>query len=153
MSRLLKPPTEERRQRIQAELDLLRERWNAKRREHATTREMDPADPMIPHLQAEIANLARKIAELERTLERLVPPDGLARQPGVVGVGSRLGVRWDDGDEGVYLLVDPVEADHRRGWISTESPVGLGLLGRRSGEWVEVSTPVGERRLQITSIE
>lgn len=49
--------------------------------------------------------------------------------------------------------MDSTEADHRRGWISIESPVGSALLGKRQGDSVEISTPGGEQRLQIVVVE
>jgi transcription elongation factor GreA len=61
-------------------------------------------------------------------------------------------VRWDDGAEETYTIVEPVASDPRGGWISTESPVGRGLLGRRPGERVTVATPGGHSRLVVLTV-
>jgi transcription elongation factor GreA len=49
-------------------------------------------------------------------------------------------------------LVRRSEADPAQGRISTESPVGRALLGRRRGDEVEVQTPGGIRALTIVEL-
>lgn len=49
-------------------------------------------------------------------------------------------------------LVSPGEADPERDCISTESPLGRALLGRRPGESITVHAPIGELRYQILEI-
>jgi transcription elongation factor GreA len=61
-------------------------------------------------------------------------------------------VRRDDGAEETYTLVEPVASDPRRGWISTESPVGRGLLGCRPGERVTIAAPGGHSRLVVLTV-
>ena len=51
-----------------------------------------------------------------------------------------------------YTLVQRGEADPAQGRISTESPVGWALLGRRSGDEVEVQTPGGVRVLTLVEL-
>jgi transcription elongation GreA/GreB family factor len=51
-----------------------------------------------------------------------------------------------------YTLVSSVEADAAAGRLSFDSPVGKALQGGRVGEQVAVSTPRGERTLEITAI-
>src|SRR5215813_7856651 len=48
------------------------------------------------------------------------------------GYGSRVKLRdLNKGQEVVYKLVTTEEADAAKGWISTTSPIGKALLGRR----------------------
>jgi len=49
--------------------------------------------------------------------------------------------------------VGTIGADPERGWITTASPLGSALLGRRKGETVTLSAPDGQRSLTIVSIE
>jgi transcription elongation factor GreA len=49
-------------------------------------------------------------------------------------------------------LVNPLEASPERGQISTESPVGVALLGRKPGETVEVVAPAGVIRYRVEEI-
>jgi transcription elongation GreA/GreB family factor len=70
---------------------------------------------------------------------------------GEVQSGSRVRVRDVDGEE-EYTVVKRGEADPAQGRISTESPVGRALLGRRPGDEVEVQTPGGVRVLTIVEL-
>jgi len=71
----------------------------------------------------------------------------------VAGLGSRVTVvDAASGAERVYTLVSATEADAGAGAISFRSPVGRALEGTRAGETVTVTTPRGERRLEVRAI-
>jgi transcription elongation factor GreA len=53
-----------------------------------------------------------------------------------IAIGHRVDVRRADGTERSYVLVSPAESDPRRGRLSSESPLGRALLGRRVGDVV-----------------
>jgi transcription elongation factor GreA len=57
------------------------------------------------------------------------------------------------GDELRYTIVDPREIDASRGKISTASPLGKALLGRKGGETVEINVPAGRLRYRIKRVE
>jgi transcription elongation factor GreA len=59
----------------------------------------------------------------------------------------------EDGKKVKYQLVGQTEADARVGRISYNSPLGRALIGRQTGEDVEVSAPSGDRSYQIKKIE
>ena len=52
----------------------------------------------------------------------------------------------------VYAIVNPHEADLRAGKLSIKSPIAESLLGKRTGEVVEVHVPAGVLKLKIESI-
>lgn len=52
----------------------------------------------------------------------------------------------------LYTIVNPDEADLRRGLISSEAPIAKALLGKRVGEVVDAHTPGGIIRLRIESV-
>lgn len=52
----------------------------------------------------------------------------------------------------VYTIVNPHEADLRAGKLSIKSPIAESLLGKRTGEVVEVHVPAGVLKLKIESI-
>lgn len=54
--------------------------------------------------------------------------------------------------EVTYRLVTPEEADVAQGLISTSSPIGRSLLGRRAGDTVKVQTPAGPREFEIVGL-
>jgi transcription elongation factor GreA len=96
--------------------------------------------------------LERRITTLEAVLGAARVVDRPPRD-GTVGVGSR--VRLGDIESGVateYLVVGSVEADPAQRKISSESPVGRALLGRRAGDIVDVDAPRGTMRFRILDV-
>ncbi len=51
-----------------------------------------------------------------------------------------------------YTLVAQSEADLKTGKISVNSPIGMGLLGKKAGEFAEIIIPNGSISLEIISI-
>jgi transcription elongation factor GreA len=67
-----------------------------------------------------------------------------------VGLGSSVKVFDLTKDEEItYLLVTSEDADVAQGRISTTSPIGRGLIGKRVGDTVKVQIPDGVRELEI----
>lgn len=70
-----------------------------------------------------------------------------------VGLGSTVVVLDVDKDEEcTYNLVTSEEADAAHGKISTSSPIGKGLLGKRVGETVKIQIPGGLREMEILNL-
>jgi transcription elongation factor GreA len=70
-----------------------------------------------------------------------------------VGLGSQVVVLDLDKDsEFTYSLVTSEEADVTQGKISTSSPIGKGLLGKRVGDTVKIQIPDGVREMEILSL-
>ncbi|MDX1685151.1 MAG: transcription elongation factor GreA [Saprospiraceae bacterium] len=51
-----------------------------------------------------------------------------------------------------YQLVSPSEADLKEKKLSVQSPIGEGLLGKKVGDVVNVTTPAGEIEFEILEI-
>ncbi len=97
------------------------------------------------HLETRIARLREKIADAV-----IVEEDGADR--GVVGFGSTVVVRDQDGAEQTWRIVSSHDASPREGRLSAESPMALALLGRTAGDETSVSLPRGTRTLTVLSI-
>ena len=70
-----------------------------------------------------------------------------------VGLGSHVVVLDLNKDEEVtYSLVTSEETDVASGKISTSSPIGRGLLGKRVGDTVKIQIPDGVREMEILSL-
>jgi transcription elongation factor GreA len=70
-----------------------------------------------------------------------------------VGLGSRVVVLDLNKDEELsYNLVTSEDADVSQGKISTSSPIGKGLLGKRVGDTVRIQIPDGTRELEILQL-
>ncbi|MDA8216693.1 MAG: GreA/GreB family elongation factor [Dehalococcoidales bacterium] len=147
------PLTEEGRARLREELWSLQSRRSIKVSEHeALLTEGEGSDAPAADLRHQIALLERRIARLREALARAWAGDQQTGEPDVAGLGSRVTLRWEDGDEEQYTLVGPLEADVSEGRLSHASPIGQALLGRRKGEQVEVRTPGGPRRLLLLAV-
>ena len=57
------------------------------------------------------------------------------------------------GDPTRVTIVHPLEASPAEGKISSDSPVAKALIGGRKGDTVSISTPRGEKRVEILSVE
>jgi len=80
------------------------------------------------------------------SLKRPVPP-------GRVGVGSIVTLEVGE-DTAAYLLV-PDEGGPLGGchMLSSNSPIGKEILGKRKGDHVRVTTPGGDTRVKIIDLE
>ncbi len=70
-----------------------------------------------------------------------------------IGLGSTVVVLDSIKEEEItYRLVTVEEADVSKGQISTASPIGKSLLGKRAGDTVRVEIPGGARELEILQL-
>jgi transcription elongation factor GreA len=102
-------------------------------------------------LKDEWASLEARIAELEQTLDRAAI---IQREEGdeIIGLGSKVTLRSDDGEEETWVLVSPQEANTLDGTISTQSPVGQSLVGRKAGDSATVRTPGGAMVYTVVAV-
>lgn len=102
-------------------------------------------------VQEDLARLQGRIQTLESALAADRVED-TAHPSGTVAIGSRVAVRDDSAREHIFVIVSPVEADPAHGQISSASPIGAGLLGRRAGDNVSVKAPAGIRTFTLLSV-
>jgi transcription elongation factor GreA len=97
-------------------------------------------------LQARIGQLHRRVAALMMVNLDKIPRDK-------VGLGSSVTVRdVQSGEESVYEIVTPEEADPTQGRISPGSPIGKAFLGREEGDEIEARVPSGTRHFEIVRL-
>ena len=58
----------------------------------------------------------------------------------------------ETGDEIEYQIVGDVEADAKKGRISISSPIARALIGKSTGDTVEVAAPGGARSYEILKV-
>ncbi|HEV2495936.1 MAG TPA: transcription elongation factor GreA [Terriglobia bacterium] len=96
---------------------------------------------------ARLVQLKRRLADLSLINFNNIPKDRVA-------FGSRVVLYDLDRDAEVeYKLVTTEEADLSKGMISTTSPIGRGLMGKRVGDTVKISTPNGSREFEVRSLQ
>ena len=93
-------------------------------------------------LKDEMMRVEARIAEIEYNLlhATIVEKDA---EEGAVGFGSTVTIKDSEGYVETWTLVSHQEQDTRRGTISTESPVGIALMGKKVGDSASVETPGG----------
>lgn len=97
--------------------------------------------------------LDRRIKQLQQTLANAEVLVGSNLPPNLVRFNSKVRVRnLDTGRELEFKLVGALEADAALGRLSMSSPLGRALMGRVSGEKVQIQTPRGPRFYQILEI-
>ncbi len=101
-------------------------------------------------LKQELITIDYRIEELEYMLSHAEILDHIVGDS--VVLGSVVTIKDDNAEEETWTLVDPAEADTRNGSISTESPVGRVLMGKRIGESASVETPAGSIVYTVTKV-
>ncbi|HLY42326.1 MAG TPA: transcription elongation factor GreA [Terracidiphilus sp.] len=97
-------------------------------------------------VNARLGQLKRRMAELSLVNLSNIPKDK-------AGFGSTVVVYDATKDEEiVYRLVTSEESDVAKGLISTTSPIGRGLVGKRVGDTATIVTPNGKRDLEILKL-
>ena len=97
--------------------------------------------------------LVGRIRELRGMLSRSDIVDCTKVEPDAAEFGTVVTLMDLDKQKKVtYQLLGPDEADSDTGSISVHSPIGDAILGHAVGDQVSVSTPRGDRRLEILEI-
>ena len=94
-----------------------------------------------------------RIAELEDRLSRAEVIDVTKLSGGTVKFGATVTLVDEDTDEEkVYQIVGETEADVKSGKVSVTSPTARALIGKKSGDSVEVNTPGGGKSYEILKV-
>jgi transcription elongation factor GreA len=97
--------------------------------------------------------LEARISHIESRMIRFDVIDIDALQSDKVVFGATVTVEdLETGDSKTYTLLGPDEADHTKGTISIESPVGRALLGKYEGDEISVQVPRGRVDYEILSV-
>jgi transcription elongation factor GreA len=97
-------------------------------------------------VNARLGQLKKRVAELSMINLTNIPKDKVA-------FGSTVKVYDNTKDEELeYKLVTSEESDVTKGLISTTSPIGRSLMGKRVGDTATVVTPSGKRELEILKL-
>jgi transcription elongation factor GreA len=108
--------------------------------------EYDAAKDAQGHLEAKIAQLKNLLADA-----RLLDESNVDTSK--VSILSKVTIKnKKNGASSTYVLVAEEEADLKLGKISTTSPIGKGLLGKKKGESAKIKTPAGEIEFEIVNI-
>lgn len=95
-----------------------------------------------------------RVEELTDKLRRAKVIDVAKLSGDDVKFGAFVTLADDDTDEeSTYQIVGSEESDIRAGLLSITSPLARALIGKISGDAVEVHTPKGQRGYEVVSVE
>lgn len=95
-----------------------------------------------------------RVNELEDKLSRADVIDVSSLSGDQVKFGATVQLVDEDTEEEVtYQIVGELEANVKEGKISVTSPVARGLMGKKSGNSVEVVTPGGAKYFEILDVK
>lgn len=98
------------------------------------------------------AELEGRIKKIEKMLENYEIIEKTSND--IVGLGSTVNIKYiDDDEEDQYEIVGSQEADPFMSKISNESPIAKALLNKKVGDIVEVESPNGVYKIEITEIK
>jgi transcription elongation factor GreA len=101
----------------------------------------------------ELARIDAKIRKLQVTLDSSVLMDKSQINTDQVRLLTRVKIRDEKKKSNrEFTIVSVAEADPAEGRISHTSPVGMGLMGKKVGETVEIDIPAGTLTWTILEI-
>ena len=95
-----------------------------------------------------------RIAEIEDKISRAQVIDVTKLSGKQIKFGATVTVVDEDTEkQDRYQIVGEHEADVKKGRVSVTSPIARSLIGKETGDVVEVNTPGGVRAYEITAVE
>ncbi len=129
--------------RVELPREILRARAHGDLSENA---EYHAAKERQSWVSARLAQVSGRLREISMIDMSQIPRDR-------VGLGSTVIVLDVVKEERIrYKLVTSEEVDVAKGLISTSSPIGRGLLGKRVGDTVRIQIPDGVREMEIIEL-
>jgi transcription elongation factor GreA len=94
-----------------------------------------------------------RVAEIEDIISKAEIIDVTLLSGSVVKFGASVTIiNLEDKKESKYQLVGEFEADIESKKISVTSPIARALIGKKKGDYIEVSTPKGITSYEIKSV-
>ncbi len=103
-------------------------------------------------IKEELVYTEARVRDLEQLLRNAEVLEG-GSPDGIVALGSRVTVKFDDGETDTWTVVTPEEASLPDASVSTDSPVGRALLGSKSGDAISVTTPGGNVNYTVVAVQ
>lgn len=100
------------------------------------------------------ARMETRVRQIEEMLRDCIVVDESSRPADTVTVGRAVRVfDMEYEEEDTYTVVGSTEADPSKLFVSSESPIGSALIGKRVGEIADVLTPGGVIKLKVLEIK
>ena len=95
-----------------------------------------------------------RITHLEATLSlaEVIDPSKLSGDVVRFGASVKL-IDEETDEESFYQIVGVDESDIKQGLLSISAPLARGIIGKKQGESIEITTPGGVKNYEIASVE
>jgi len=103
----------------------------------------EDVNPEYLVFQEDLNFLEARIADLEQVFKNVIlirPPPKEKRS--IVNLGATVTLEERDGQINEFTIVGTLEANPGEGKISSESPVGKALLGKKIGDEILITSPI-----------
>ena len=108
--------------------------------------EYDAARDRQGLMEARIRDIEAKLANAQVIDPKLLHAEGRCV------FGATVDLEAKGGEQATWQIVGEDEADIKQGRISVSSPIARALIGKEAGETVEVQTPGGVKRYEISDV-
>ncbi|MBP6989506.1 GreA/GreB family elongation factor [Candidatus Shapirobacteria bacterium] len=108
-------------------------------------------DSLASQLKAELEVVNSKIAAIETVFENVEIISG-KRSSATVSVGSEVKIKISGKLDRLFQIVSELEADPSANKISSQSPLGQALIGKKIHDEIEVDAPAGKLTYKIMAI-
>jgi transcription elongation factor GreA len=140
-------------EQLQSDFDRLTEERKQTMVRLQTAREMGDLSEngAYKYAKIELGNINHELRRLKHLLDRgeVVEKTGVST---FVEFGSEVTVQHGK-KTSIFTIVSHHESDPRQGKLSTSSPLGQALAGKKVGEEVKVEAPAGQVTYRITAIK
>ena len=103
----------------------------------------EDSNPEYFAFQEDLGLMDSKMAQLKNIIDHTVlikPPP--KEQQNIVNLGATVTLEEADGQINEYMIVSTLEANPNEGKISSVSPVGKTLMGKKIGQEVTITSPI-----------
>ena len=107
------------------------------------TWQSEDVNPEYLAFRDDLSFLEQRLADLEYIFKNkeLIKHPPRERQ-NIVDLGATVTLEDQDGKINEFMIVGTLEANPNEGKISSESPVGRALLGKKLGEEITITSPI-----------
>lgn len=108
-------------------------------------------DSLASQLKAELEVVNAKVSSIEDVLDNYEIITG-NHSNGTVQIGSKVKIKISGNSEREFHLVGEFEADPSANKISSQSPLGVAMIGKKIHDEFDVQAPAGKLTYKIVSI-
>ena len=103
----------------------------------------EDSNPEYFAFQEDMNFLESRVVELKKILSKVkVIKTPLKEKQNIVNLGATVTLEESDGRTNEFMIVSTLEANPNEGKISSISPVGKAILGKKIGEEVLITSPI-----------